>query len=273
MKRKSTLRTAAVLVVAAALVSACGSKEQTDVPSAPQASAPDGGGSGQAGGEVGNPDGEPVAASPEAIRSFLSEADFKNGDIYLNGGKLHVNVVGLTAEIEQQFAARFTAGTYVLHDAKFSIQELEEAQQKLMDAGLFDRYHIMGSSVDVIHNRVSLDLPEENKDGVNAIEEALGKDIVTIHVAALGEPEIVGVIATVDAEGKRFLIQEEGSPEPNYWFSWQDVSMLEDATGNEAEFADFVVGTSVQVWSTGAIADSMPAQGAIRKMVIAPNAE
>ncbi|MBB3112573.1 hypothetical protein FHS18_004674 [Paenibacillus phyllosphaerae] len=273
MKRKSILRTSAVLVLAAALVSACGSKEQNDVPSAPQASAPDDGVSGQAGGEVDNPAGQPVAASPESIRSFLSEADFKNGDIYLNGGKLHVNVVGLTAEIERQFAARFTADTYVLHDAKFSILELEAAQQKLMDSGLFDRYNIMGSSVDVINNQVSLDLPEENKDGVAVIEEALGKDIVAIHVAALGEPEIVGVITTVDTEGKRVLIQEEGSPEPNYWFSWQDDSMLENAAGKQAEFADFSVGTTVQIWSTGAVADSMPAQGTIRKMAIAPDSK
>ncbi|UQZ36587.1 hypothetical protein C2I18_25445 [Paenibacillus sp. PK3_47] len=60
------------------------------------------------------------AAVPEDIMTFLSEGNIPNGDIYLDGSTVHVNIVGLNAEIERSFADRFAAGSYVLHDVNFT---------------------------------------------------------------------------------------------------------------------------------------------------------
>ncbi|TYP70575.1 DUF3221 domain-containing protein [Paenibacillus methanolicus] len=212
----------------------------------------------------------PVPADPEKAKAFLAEASFKNGDIYLDGGNVHINVVGLDADIERQFSARFTAGSYALHDVDFSIQQLEEAQQALHDADPDNELGIYGTSVDVIGNRLEITLPEEAADSVARIEKIVGKEIADIQVMPLGEPQIKATIAEIDAQSSRILVQEQGSAEPNYWFSFDDRSLLVDGQGAAVRFDDFQVGQSVRIWTTGIIQDSFPAQGVIRKIAIVP---
>lgn len=265
MKTTTLAKTAALLVITAALLAGCGSKLKEENPPQPN---------NQQGSEPAAPDQgsgstvQPADADPVAVRTFLSSNDIKNGDIYLQGGKLHINIVGLTPEIEQQVAEQFTAGSYELHDVKYTIQELEQAQHTLMDQGLLTEYGI-SSSIDVIENELDITIPEEKKAGISKIEQAVGRELVNIQIDVMQEPHIVGVIVSIDPSGKQLLIQEDGSAEPNFTMAVQEDSQLVTADGKQAGISAFAAGDRVQIWHTGAINESFPAQGSIRRMALA----
>ncbi|MFC4099279.1 DUF3221 domain-containing protein [Paenibacillus xanthanilyticus] len=262
------VRACAAVLLAGVLLAGCGAKSSTGGETSVEGDKPGQSTSGSAGGQTQAP--SPVPADPEKVQSFLAETSFKNGDIYLDGGKVHINVVGLDEDIERQFAVRFTSGSYALHDVDFSIGQLEEAQQKLHDADPDNELGIYGTSIDIIGNRLDITLPEEAADSVARIEKIVGKEIADIQVAPLGEPEIKATIAEVDAKGSRILVQEQGSAEPNYWFSFEERSVLVDEQGAAVRFDALQIGQSVHIWTTGMIQDSFPAQGVIRRIAIVP---
>lgn len=212
---------------------------------------------------------EPDASLPEQIKQFLAEERIPNGDIYLQDGLVHVNVAGLNKEIEGKFAQHFAGAGYKLHDVAYTIEELLEAQNTLEQEDLYRKLNLYSSGVDVIANRLNVELPEESARGVKeALEKAVDPGILHLKVRKLGEPEITGAIERVDAERKRILILEPGEEQPTYWFSINEASKLVDENGKPVSFGSLRAGMEVRIWSTGAIMESLPAQGSIRRLEI-----
>ncbi|MFP4976129.1 hypothetical protein ACE6ED_12070 [Paenibacillus sp. CN-4] len=211
----------------------------------------------------------PDASLPGQIKQFLSDERIPNGDIYLQDGFVHVNVAGLNEEVEGKFAQQFAGAAYKLHDVAYTIEELLEAQQTLEQEDLYRKLNLYSSGVDVIANRLNVELPEESTLGVKeALEKAVDPGLLHLKVRKLGEPEITGAIERVDAERKRILILEPGQEQPTYWFSINEASKLLDENGKTVSFGSLHAGMEVRIWSTGAIMESLPALGSIRRLEI-----
>lgn len=211
----------------------------------------------------------PDASLPQQIKQFLTDERIPNGDIYLQDGFVHVNIAGLNEEVEGKFAERFAGAAYKLHDVAYTIEELLEAQQKLEQHDLYRKLNLYSSGVDVIANRLNVEIPEESAGGVKeALDKAVDPGILHLKVRKLGEPEITGAIERVDAERKRILILEPGQEQPTYWFSLNEASKLVDENGEAVSFSSLRAGMEVRIWSTGAIMESLPAQGSIRRLEV-----
>ncbi|ANE48427.1 hypothetical protein SY83_21490 [Paenibacillus swuensis] len=207
-------------------------------------------------------------ADPESIRAYLKHQEIANGDIYLKDGLLHINIVNLTPELEQQLAEEFKPETYRLVSVAFSIQQLEEAQQQLADNDFHHKLNVYGSSIDVINNRVEIIMPDDNEDIKSEIEAVLDPKLIRYSVQTLGEPHSVGTISKVDVDAKRILILEYGQKEPSIFYSFNDFSKIINLDGADTDFNIFSKGQPVKVWSTGMVAESFPAQGTARRVAL-----
>jgi hypothetical protein len=243
-----------VFVLLLIALTACGAKPQASEQPAPRAS-------GQH-----RPPTELSAASPQSVRAFLSQQQIANGDIYLDKGQLVINVVDLTPEIERRFANEFKPDTYRLANVRFTIEELTQAQQKLIDNDSYRKLNLYSSMVDVIANKVQIVLPDSSAEHTAKIESMINRDIIEFIIEPLGEPSTVGTIVEVDQTARRILILEDGKEQPSIWYGFNDFSEMVDEDGETAGFEDFTKDQRVKVWSTGLIAESFPAQGTARKV-------
>lgn len=211
------------------------------------------------------------SSDPGEIKAFLSSQKIPNGDIYLENDKVHINIVGLTSEIEQRFAKAFAEGTYVLHDVKYTMQELLAAQDLLNEQKLYQKLNLYSSGVDTIGNKVTISIPSDYAEAAKLeIEKWLDPDMLVYDISELGEPHVIGEIARIDSEqSKRILILEPGNEEPSYWFSFNERSEMLNEAGATIQFKDLKVGQQVKLWSTGMVLESFPAQASVRRMELA----
>lgn len=211
------------------------------------------------------------SSDPGEIKAFLSSQKIPNGDIYLENDKVHINIVGLTSEIEQRFAQAFAEGTYALHDVKYTMQELLAAQELLNEQKLYQKLNLYSSGVDTIGNKVTITIPSDYAEAAKLeIEKWLDPDMLVYDISELGEPHVIGEIALIDSEqSKRILILEPGNEEPSYWFSFNERSEMLNEAGATIQFKDLKVGQQVRLWSTGMVLESFPAQASVRRMELA----
>lgn len=219
------------------------------------------------------PEAEKVlySSDPEAVKAFLSAQKIPNGDIYLQDNKVHINIVGLNSQIEQRFAQTFAAGTYDLHDVKYSMQELLAAQELLHKQELYQKLNLYGSGVDTIGNKVTITIPSDYAEtAILEIEKWIDPNMLTYDISELGEPHVVGEIVDIDPEQKkRILILEPGMEDPSYWFSFNHKSTMFNEAGESISFKDLKVGQQVELWSTGMVEESFPALASVRRLELA----
>lgn len=208
-----------------------------------------------------------ITADPEAIKRFLSEGKIPNGDIYLDGSTVHVNIAGLSPGIERSFAAEFTDGSYVLHDVKYTSQQLEAAY-RLLDQDVHRRLDLYGSWIDVIQNKIGITMPDDNAAKVREeLEKLIDPEMLKYDVSKIGKPHVTGEIAEIETgERKRILILEPGQEHPSYWFSISSRAKMYDSEGNIIKLSDLQKGQKVKLWSTGAVEDSFPALASLRRL-------
>ncbi|MNO33019.1 hypothetical protein D3C76_230250 [compost metagenome] len=211
------------------------------------------------------------SSDPDAVKAFLSTQKIPNGDIYLQDNKIHINIVGLNSQIEQRFAQTFAAGTYELHEVKYTMQELLAAQELLHEHELYQKLNLYGSGVDTIGNRVTITIPSDYAETAKReIEKWMDLNLLTYDISELGDPHVVGQIVVIDThQAKRILILEPGNEEPSYWFSFNEKSEMFNETGEAIHFKDLKVGQQVKLWNTGMVAESFPAQASVRRMELA----
>ncbi|ASA21354.1 DUF3221 domain-containing protein [Paenibacillus donghaensis] len=202
------------------------------------------------------------------IRGLLKAEEIPNGDLYLQDDKLHVNIVGLTDEVEQRFAEKFTAGSYTLHDVKYTHQELEAAQKLIVHEQLHEKLNLYGTGIDVIGNRLTVTVPDDSAAAAKLeLEKRVDPGMLEYSIIELGEPHVTGEIIEMEAgEKPRMLILEPGQEEPTYWFSISGKSELYDTAGETISFKSLKVGQKVDLWSTGTVHDSLPAQASLRRL-------
>jgi len=101
------------------------------------------------------------------------------GDAYLDCGLLHVNLVGDTPELEEQYRGYVSdPGTLVFHDVDYSYKELEDLQNKLAQSWV-EGWSAIG--VNVVANRVDVSVTKftsQLNDVLDALAEEYGtKDL------------------------------------------------------------------------------------------------
>lgn len=202
------------------------------------------------------------------IRGLLKAEGIPNGDLYLQDDKLHVNIVGLTDEVEQRFAEKFTTGSYTLHDVKYTHQELEAAQKLIVHEQLHEKLNLYGTGIDVIGNRLTVTVPDDSAAAAKLeLEQRVDPGMLEYSIMELGEPHVTGEIIEIEAgESRRMLILEPGQEEPTYWFSVNERSELYNTAGESIAFKNLKVGQKVHLWSTGAVNESLPAQASLRRL-------
>lgn len=224
-----------------------------------------------------DPEAEKVlySSDPEAVKAFLSAKKIPNGDIYLQDNKVHINIVGLSKQIEQRFAQTFAAGTYELHDVKYSMQELLAAQELLHKQELYQKLNLYGSGVDTIGNKVTITIPSDYAEtAMLEIEKWIAPDMLTYDISELGEPHVIGQIVDIDTkQAKRILILEPGMEDPSYWFSFNQKSTMFNEAGESISFKDLKVGQQVELWSTGTVDESFPALASVRRLELTAEME
>lgn len=213
--------------------------------------------------------------NPAEVRGFLDAQGIVHGDIYLQDGLLYINVVGLNDEVERTLAERYAEGTYRTVDVVYSLKQLEEAQQKLADAGLYRKLNLYATGIDVIHNRVTVQLPDSSESAARVeIAKLIDPDMVEYQIDELSPvPHVVGTIVELDPEARRILVLEDGKTEPSYYFGFSEFSELADSGGEPIAFEDLSKGAKVRVWIGGAVNESMPAQATARRLELAGGAE
>lgn len=211
------------------------------------------------------------SSDPGEIKAFLSSQKIPNGDIYLEDHKVHINIVGLTSEIEQRFTEAFAEGTYVLHDVKYTMQELLAAQDLLNEQKLYQKLNLYSSGVDTIGNKVTITIPSDYAEAAKLeIEKWLDPDMLVYDISELGEPHVIGEIVEIDSErSKRILILEPENEDPSYWFSFNERAEILNEAGATIQFKDLKVGQQVRLWSTGMVLESFPAQASVRRLELA----
>ncbi|RAP75859.1 hypothetical protein [Paenibacillus montanisoli] len=209
-----------------------------------------------------------AAAEPGGVRGFLDEQQIANGDIYLKDGKVYINIVGLNDEIRQLLADQYAAGTYQLVHVAHSIEELEEAQQKLSDRELYRTLNLYGSNIDVIKNKLIISMPDTSEAKAKPeIERLIDPALITYDIQALSEKaEFVGTIVKIDPSHRQILILEEGKEEPSILFGFGEHSEIVNAQGAPITFEDLKEQQEVRLWSTGMFNDSLPVQTSARRL-------
>jgi len=215
-----------------------------------------------------SPAAELRTADPDSMNAFLREEKFKNGDIYLEGSVVHVNIVDLTPKIAAAFEATFIPSSYRLHNVRYSIEQLREAQDTLRENELYTKLNLYSSGLDVINNQIKITLPDDAADKIDEIEKIVDKKLVTYDFVPLGDPQVVGKIVQIDGEQKRILVHEDGQEKPNIWFSFNSFSSLSSEEGQSITFTDFKLEQRVQAWTTGMVLESFPSQAMARKIVL-----
>ncbi|WP_339315312.1 hypothetical protein [Paenibacillus sp. FSL R10-2734] len=211
------------------------------------------------------------SSDPEVVKAFLSAQKIPNGDIYLQDNKIHINIVGLNAQIEQSFAQTFTAGTYELHEVKYTMQELLAAQELLHEHELYQKLNLYGSGVDTIGNKLTITIPSDYAEAAKLeIDKWIDPSMLTYDISEIGDPHVVGQIVDIDTkQAKRILILEPGKEDPSYWFSFNLKSEMFNEAGESISFKDLKVGQQVKLWNTGMVEESFPALASVRRLELA----
>lgn len=211
-----------------------------------------------------------LLGDPGEIRTFLSDKGIPNGDIYLQNGKVHINIVDLSGEIENAFAEKYASNTYVLHNVKFTIQQLKASQDLLNEQNLHVKLNLYATSIDVIGNRLEITMPDSSEvEAKPRIEKLIDPNMIRYVIEQLGEPHVTGKIIEIDSKDQQsILILEPGKENPTYWFTFYAKSEIYNETGNEIVFSDLKKGQDVKLWSTGTINDSLPAQATVRRLEV-----
>jgi predicted small secreted protein len=97
---------------------------------------------------------------PNEVRKFLDANKIANGDVYLQDEKVYINIVGLNEKISRFLVDRYKIGTYQTVNVAHSIEELQDAQQKLTALDLYSKLNLYSSDLDVIKNRIIINLPD-----------------------------------------------------------------------------------------------------------------
>ncbi|RAP76103.1 DUF3221 domain-containing protein [Paenibacillus montanisoli] len=200
---------------------------------------------------------------PNEVRQFLDDNHIANSDIYLKEGKVYINIVGLDDKIERLLADRYKAGTYQTVNVAHSIEELQKAQQKLIDLKLFDKLNLDSSGLDTMNNRVVITLPETDvEEAKSEIQKYINPDLLSYVVQQESvNPELVGYITKI--ENQRALVVNPISREIN-----ETREEFYDAIWVSNIPPDIRVGQNVQVWFKGSIETSYPGQGGASKVTI-----
>lgn len=279
MRINRTITIAAAAIAIAASVAACGAKPAGPKDGDPITGGPPSALAGTSAGTLGrsgeqpapdspvSPEEQAAGLSPAAARAFLESEGIPSGDIYLGeGGLLHINIVELNEEIEGRFAEIFSPFEYKLVDVRYTYEELERAQEALITHDLMRKHNIYASAIDVIGNRLEITMPDSSEGAQAEIEKHIDPGMIAYHIQPLGDTPLAGTIYEIDKTGGRLLILVDGEEEPSYWLSFNEFSMLTDASGAEIGFDAFTEGEKVRVWTAGAVLTSMPAQATARKI-------
>jgi Copper amine oxidase N-terminal domain. len=207
-----------------------------------------------------------AAADPGAVKQYLNANHIPNGDIYLDEGKLHINIVGLTPATEALFERSFEKGTYELHDVTYTIHQLQQVQEALAAHDLYRKVNIYSSSIDVTRNRVVISMPDSAEVNVGMIEAVVDKDMLINVFEPLGEPDIIGQITEIDTKTQRILVSVDG--EPSMWYSFSPFSEIMRESGEAVTFKDFKIGQTICGWNAGMVMTSLPSQGTARRIEI-----
>ncbi|SEO95341.1 DUF3221 domain-containing protein [Paenibacillus sp. OV219] len=202
---------------------------------------------------------------PNGVREFLSEHHIANGDIYLKEGKVYINIVGLNNEVNRLLADRYKAGTYQTVNVTHSIEELQEAQQKLFSLGLFDKLNLYSSELDTLNNRIIITMPDANEAEVRLeIEQSIDPELLSFVIQKADvdvNPGIVGYVTKIDNQSA--LVVNPTSRKLNETRTeYYDAIWVSNIPSN------IEVGQNVNVWFKGEIATSYPGQGTASKITI-----
>lgn len=208
-----------------------------------------------------------VFNNPGELRLFLNKNNIPNGDIYKQEGKIYINLVKGNEEIKQ-FIRDYSNLKYELlfSDVKFTHTQLELAQNTIYAQQLHEKVNIYSSSIDVINNRLIINLPSSSEDKLHLIEDVVHPEMIEYDIQTLEEAHIVGTITDVDAQQGRVLIVNESNHSDEIWFGFDEHSIIVDTHHKALSFEELKIGDKVKAWSTGILLDSMPQQGTARKI-------
>lgn len=200
---------------------------------------------------------------PNEVRQFLAENHIANGDIYLNDGKVYINIVGMNDEIRRLLANRYKAGTYRTVNVAHSIEELQAVQQKLRDLDLYSKLNLDSSELDTMNNRIVITMPDTNeKQAKLEIQQYINPDLLSFVIQKESvNPEFVGYVTKI--ENQRALVVNPISRKIN-----ETREEFYDAIWVSNMPPNIEVGQNVQVWFQGSIATSYPGQGGASKVTI-----
>lgn len=209
-----------------------------------------------------------VTANPADMKSFLKKEKIPHGDLFLEDSLVHVNIVGLSPSVAEKFARRFTKGSYILHDVKYTAQELDAAHTLLIDKDLHRSLNLYSSWIDVKRNKIGITLPDDQAAAaIQALESVIAPDMLFYDIDELGEAHVSGTIVEIERNPVvRVLVLEPGHTDPTYWFSFNEYSLLSDSKGKTIGVSDLKKGQGIRLWSTGMQLDSLPAQATVRKL-------
>lgn len=208
-----------------------------------------------------------ATAEPAEARQFLAEHGIASGDIFLQDGKVYLNIVGLNDSTKRLLADHYLAGTYRTVNVAHSIEELQAAQEKLT-SDVFTQLNLYSSGIDVIRNKITIEMPEESAaQAKQAIEKLIDPDLIIYDIQPLADKDAyVGKIVKLDSGQQRILLLVDGEKEPSIYFRISDRSIVANVAGDKIAFADLKKGQRVRAWAAGGIDDSMPAQAGARKV-------
>jgi len=135
----------------------------------------------------------PEAALHESLLAFLEREAIPHGGLYWENGTFVVNVVRLNDEIEAMFAQAFEPSAYRLREVDYTLQELEEAQTKLNEQGLYSKAGIFASVVDVYTNRLLLTLFSGTAEAAKPmIEAVIDPELLVYETVEEGPVPMIG---------------------------------------------------------------------------------
>jgi hypothetical protein len=213
---------------------------------------------------------EPITFSdPGKLRLFLKENKIPNGDIYKKDGKFFINLVNGNDEIKQLIREHSDI-PYELHfeDAKFTHDQLKNAQNLLREKEFYQELNLYSSSIDVINNKLTITLPSSSGDKISLIEEVINPELIDFQIQSLGEADILGKVIKINSDKERILIESQSDHEFQIWFSFNKHSVITNQNNEELHFDDLKVDDLVEGWYTGMVLDSKPQQTTGRKVVV-----
>ncbi|MFD2611593.1 DUF3221 domain-containing protein [Paenibacillus gansuensis] len=146
------------------------------------------------------------------------------------------------------------------------MSSFDKRKMRLADHELYRKVNIYSSSIDVIHNRVIITMPDSDKGSIGAIEAVVDKAMLIYEFEPLGEPDTIGQVTEIDTKAQRILVSVNGKP--SMWYSFSPFSEIMRESGEASSFSDFKVGQTVHGWSAGMVMTSLPSQATARQIKI-----